>query len=712
MKANDHSDYPDEFEDEFYNENDDRDMTGGSEADDPADIFDDGESVTYGNVSYRRSTERQGSVHRDSGNLDVSSASRDDGRGKAQFDRNNYASGVSKSRYGTGRSKSYSRKADSTGRNAAGTAAMDRPMQNKKNSNKSSRGRKRGGFPWKLLIILVIAALIAAYGYTLYQDRYGYSDAREDMTAYYGLTDDSAVAIISNDTQLDVYAKLIDGAYYMKYSDVCSLLNKRFYYGYTDNVVLYCLPTDMVRTTIDTTGWSSDESGTVTETYKPACMDGDSLYLALDFVRQYTDFSYETYTDPNRLVLHTADESKTSASVTKDTAIRTTGGVKSNIMKDLVQGDTVYILQEMTDWSEVESADGIIGYVENKFLGDKQNVTISVPQDYTEPEFTSAKLDGKVNMGWNNVISTDGNTSFDEVTQNTKALNVISPTWYPVSDDEGHIDSYATQDYVDRAHAMGLKVWPVVDNFNNTDIDSSKFLGTIETRSNVITSLMTEAETYGFDGINVDFEQIDVDYASDFIEFIRELSIQCRKRSLTLSVDNYVTYDFNDYYSMDEQAVFADYVVIMGYDEHYAGSSEAGSVASIDYVKYGIQRAMQEVPAEKIINGIPFYTRLWKTDSSGLSSEALSMSQAQDFIANHGAEVTWDSTTCQNVIDFTENDVHYQMWVEDSESISAKLDVMMADGIAGVAAWRLGFETADVWDVIEQYINGTLNRAQ
>jgi spore germination protein YaaH len=150
----------------------------------------------------------------------------------------------------------------------------------------------------------------------------------------------------------------------------------------------------------------------------------------------------------------------------------------------------------------------------------------------------------------------------------------------------------------------------------------------------------------------------------------------------------------------------------MGYDEHYAGSSEAGSVASIDYVKYGIQRAMQEVPAEKIINGIPFYTRLWKTDSSGLSSEALSMSQAQDFIANHGAEVTWDSTTCQNVIDFTENDVHYQMWVEDSESISAKLDVMMADGIAGVAAWRLGFETADVWYVIEQYINGTLNRAQ
>jgi spore germination protein YaaH len=468
----------------------------------------------------------------------------------------------------------------------------------------------------------------------------------------------------------------------------------------------------MVRTTIDTTDWSSDESGTVTETYKPACMDGDSLYLALDFVRQYTNFSYETYTDPNRLVLHTADESKTSASVTKDTAIRTTGGVKSNIMKDLTQGDTVYILQEMTDWSEVESTDGIIGYVENKFLENRQNVTISVPQDYTGPEFTSAKLDEKVNMGWNNVISTAGNTSFDEVTQNTKALNVISPTWYPVSDDEGHIDSYATQDYVDKAHAMGLRVWPVVDNFNNTDIDSSKFLGTLETRSNVISSLMTEAETYGFDGINVDFEQIDVNYSSDFIEFIRELSIQCRKRSLTLSVDNYVTYDFNDYYSMDEQAVFADYIVIMGYDEHYAGSSEAGSVASIDYIKYGIQRAMQEVPAEKIINGIPFYTRLWKTDSSGLSSEALSMSQAQDFITNHGAEVTWDSTTCQNIIDFTENDVHYQMWVEDSESISAKLDVMTADGIAGVAEWRLGFETADVWDVIEQYINGTLNMAQ
>lgn len=209
----------------------------------------------------------------------------------------------------------------------------------------------------------------------------------------------------------------------------------------------------------------------------------------------------------------------------------------------------------------------------------------------------------------------------------------------------------------------------------------------------------------GIDGINVDIEGISEKYGDDFIEFVRELSIACRGAGLVLSVDNYVPYNFNNHYRLDEQGVFADYVVIMGYDEHYAGSQEPGSVASIGYVTYGIEEALKCVPAQKLINGIPFYSRIWKTAADGVTSMAYGMNELQTFIANHNMAVEWNAASEQNYAEVSEDDATYQIWIEDAESIEKKLEVMQAHGIAGVAEWCLGMESADVWTVIADYMN-------
>ena len=163
-------------------------------------------------------------------------------------------------------------------------------------------------------------------------------------------------------------------------------------------------------------------------------------------------------------------------------------------------------------------------------------------------------------------------------------------------------------------------------------------------------------------------------------------------------------YNFNDHYRLDEQGVFADYVVIMGYDEHYAGSQEPGSVASIGYVTYGIEEALKHVGKEKLINGIPFYTRVWKTTAEGVSSQAYGMNEVQTFIANHGMTVEWNASTEQNYAEVHEDDATYQIWIEDAESIERKLEVMQNHSIAGVAQWCLGMESSDVWDVIADYM--------
>ncbi|MDE6320318.1 MAG: chitinase, partial [Lachnospiraceae bacterium] len=194
-----------------------------------------------------------------------------------------------------------------------------------------------------------------------------------------------------------------------------------------------------------------------------------------------------------------------------------------------------------------------------------------------------------------------------------EGLNVISPTWFTLTGNEGEFSSFAAASYVQRAHEMGLEVWGLVGNVESVDVDMYELLSRSSSRWKLITNLVAAAQEYDLDGINIDFENLSLDAGEPFIQFIRELSIPCRKYGIVLSVDNYVPMNHTDHYDRAEQGVVADYVIIMGYDEHYNGSKEAGSVASINFVENGIKNTVADVPAKKVINALPFYTRLWET---------------------------------------------------------------------------------------------------
>ena len=190
-----------------------------------------------------------------------------------------------------------------------------------------------------------------------------------------------------------------------------------------------------------------------------------------------------------------------------------------------------------------------------------------------------------------------------------------------------------------------------------------------------------------------------------FIQFIRELSIPCRKNGLVLSIDNYVPMGGTDHYNRTEQGIVADYVIIMGYDEHYAGSREAGSVASINFVEEGIAQTVAQVPPEKVINAVPFYTRIWETKDGAIGSKAVGMDAAEEYVRAHNITVEWNEETCQNYGEYTEDGSLFQVWLEDESSIEVKLNIMDKYQIAGLASWRLGFEKPVVWDKIEEYMN-------
>lgn len=561
----------------------------------------------------------------------------------------------------------------------------------------------------KIIPIVIAIVLIIIIGGVTFGSRilgkYSYSKERADLNAYYGITGSQEAAIVLQDEIVEEKARISDGICYLDMATIHKYLNDRFYVDGGEGLLLYTLPEDIVRNSIGSsvkeTAQGSEELG-----YTAAIWEGDTLYVALDYIKQYTNFSYQLFTDPYRIQLTTEWPSYEVASISKNTQVRVKGGVKSEILTDVQKGDQVSVLEQMETWSKVKTADSVIGYVENKRLtGIRSEQPIPVT-DYQEPEYTSLTRDHKINLGWHVVASAGGNDTFNSVTANAGNLNVISPTWFKLCDNEGGYTSFASADYVQKAHDRGLEVWALIENIEYKDsISMYEILSSTTTRQKLIDSLMNDLITYGIDGINVDFEQLSMDCGEHFVEFIRELSAACRKNGKVLSVDNYVPRDFNDYYDRKEQGIVADYVIVMGYDEHYAGSKEAGSVASIDYVEDGIAQTVKEVPAEKVINAIPFYTRIWETTGDGISSQAVDMVTAEQFISNHGITAEWDETTCQNYGEYTSGDSRYQVWLEDADSIKVKLNVMENYGIGGVAEWRLGFEKPEIWDVIGEYLD-------
>ncbi|MCM1268583.1 MAG: glycosyl hydrolase family 18 protein [Bacteroidales bacterium] len=560
-----------------------------------------------------------------------------------------------------------------------------------------------------VIVAIVLIILIAAAGFgAKLLEKYSYSKERADLTEYFDIQGENDVPIILQDERIAEHAKIFDNICYFDIATVHQYFNERFYEDKAQELLLYTTPEAILTTQIGGAALSKYDAAFAetpeTFDYAISRREGETLYIAADFVQQYANFSYELFTEPNRMQVYTEWGERQTVPVLKDTQVRYQGGIKSDILTDVSEGDTVIVLEEMENWTKVKTRDSFIGYVENKRLGEKTAETTE-PVSHYDPVYESNTRDHKINLGFHSIGSVDGNDTLESAVAQTKGLNVISPTWFTLTGNEGEFSSFAGASYVERAHEMGLEVWALVGNVESVDVDMYELLSRTGSRWTLIKNLIAAAQEYGLDGLNIDFENLSLDAGEPFVQFIRELSIPCREYGIVLSVDNFVPMAHTDHYNRAEQGRVADYVIVMGYDEHYNGSKEAGSVASIDFVERGIKNTVAEVPAEKVINALPFYTRLWETKGTSVTSQAVGMEMAQTYVSDHDIAIRWDETTCQNYGEFQSESGFCQVWLEDADSIRVKLNIMENYDIGGVAAWRLGFETPDVWDVIADYMN-------
>lgn len=546
-----------------------------------------------------------------------------------------------------------------------------------------------------ILIVLVGAAGVGSFLINRYKPGTEYMAGNE----YFNLTDENSVALIQNGELLEEQAVLIGGEPYAAYTYVESRLNSCFYWDEETKGILLTT-SGGVQTLLP-----GDAAVAKTPGGQPAVQqesDG-TVYISLDVVKEYTDLDYAYYSDPNRVVIRNEWDGVEQATVQSDTAqVRQKGGIKSLILADVQKGDTLLYLENLDNWCKVMTADGYTGYIQTEDISEPEAIEARTAKKDSYERITR---DHKINLVWHQSTSTESNDAMAEMTAEMTGVNVISPTWFSVTDETGTISSLASADYVKLAHDAGREVWGLIDNFNEA-FDETTDLAYASVRSRIIEQLLAEAASCGMDGINVDFENLKEAGIPHYLQFLRELTSAAHAQNLVVSVDTPVPQAYTMYYQRGEQARFVDYMIVMAYDEHFAGSEEAGSVSSLPFVQQAVEEMTRVMPADQVICGIPFYTRVWteKFGQSAITSEVLGMDGAKNYAKENQMTETWDASLGQNVATVETSDARYTIWMEDEQSMEEKLKVIQSADLAGVAEWKLGFERADIWSLISEYI--------
>ncbi len=566
---------------------------------------------------------------------------------------------------------------------------------------------KKKQIPPILIALCVGIICIVVFITTRMIDKYTPSKVHVDethMKEMYGLNGDDEIAIVLQDEISESKAFKEGDTIYLDYNLVKENLNSRFYWDNNENILIYTTPDDIIKSNVGSKEYTQTKSKNAVD-YVVVKTDGTNVFIALDYVAMFSNIKYEYYTQPDRLCITYKWNEVLRSTANEEAQVRTGMGIKKEILTTVKKGETVTVLEDTDEWYKVVTDDGIIGSVKKSQMGDAINVQL-VNSDYEEPVYTNIKKDYTISMAWHMIVSEADNGKLVDLTASAKGMNVVSPTWFRIIDNDGNLSSLADATYVNRAHQLGMEVWAMVDDQSENSKNDQIFTYTSK-RENLVNQLVSAAIQYNFDGINIDFEYITEDIGEDYVQFLRELSVKCRNNGIVLSIDDKVPLASNSYYNRQEQGIIADYIVVMAYDEHWGVDSGAGSTASLSWVREGVENTLSSVDSGKVILGIPFYTRIWgeKSDGTVDSYKTADMSMTESEIASSGAEKIWLEELGQNYSEYESGDVTFRIWVEDAASIEKKVQLIGEKNLAGVSAWRLGQETADIWNTIVKYTN-------
>ena len=541
-------------------------------------------------------------------------------------------------------------------------------------------------------LVVIVAAMFVIVRYTPTKEKmsgYKYFDIDKNT--------DKVLVMIDGESYPDTGIN-IDGRLYLPQEFIADNINVGFYYDKESDATLYSDTSYIYAFKKNQNDYSDDTGKIYTMDYSVIRDVDGECFIAWDYVAERTDCEYQYASEPDRLNVTLKSEAKQCVTAGKKAAVRYRGGIKSPVLEYVSKGDRLEYVDDIDEWIKVTTVSGYTGYVKKSEVSDTFEY---VREQKAVEEHNFLLKNEKITLAWFQVSGTAGNSSIDNNMSTISGVNVIAPTWYSVTDESGNMSSYASADFVSKMHQRGIDVWALVSDFD-TNVDFAQLYSSKAARTNMVNKLVGEAKSYGFDGINLDYENIKSAYAKDYLQFVIELSVVCERNGIVLSTDNYKPEAYNRCYNLKEQSKFVDYVIVMAYDEHYAGT-DAGSVASLPFVKEAVEDTVQLVGKEHVIAGIPFYTRIWTTTDGNTTSRAVGMQAAIDQLNSDGQVALWNDDCGQYVASYTVGSSTRQIWFEEEKSIEAKMQVIQQENTAGVACWKLGLEKSTVWSVISQY---------
>ena len=573
--------------------------------------------------------------------------------------------------------------------------------KNMRKSNTRKRNMRKRQKQDPVRIVLLLAAAVALIGIISFAaGRFIPTSSKRDPKEYFGIEGRDEVGVVVNGHVFETPGITLNEEIYLPIDEVSKYLNPGFFYSENENMFIITTPVEKIAVSVAD---SAEQNLFVSR-------DGKN-YISYNYLYQYTDMDGDVVLgDTDRIVIRTVFDYD-MRTVGEKAVVRERPTIRGLVLEKPEAGTQVSILEpdgsmDAGAWTRVSTSNGYTGYIENKYLeGDMIHVT----EDRVRPEliYTHILREDKINMVFHQTDNQASNNMLAQSLEGVSGVNVIAPTWFYLESPEGDMSSVASDTYVATAHSRGLSVWTVANDFDgavNSSKDTFSALSTYAGRSKIIDTIVSETVRVGADGINIDFEKVNADCAPYFQEFIRELSVSCRTQGLVLSIDAYVP-TYTKYLGRAELARTADYIVCMCYDEHTSGSETAGSVSSLPFVQKGIRDTLKEVPPEQTVIALPFFTRLWKVNENAApTSSAMGMGEAAAWLSENAANVVWDEETGQNYAEAKGVDGTSEIWIEDAQSISEKMKEVMAAGCAGVAEWKLGLETQDIWQVISDHL--------
>lgn len=370
---------------------------------------------------------------------------------------------------------------------------------------------------------------------------------------------------------------------------------------------------------------------------------------------------------------------------------------KSQVLQTLNKGNKVTAYTESLKhnrWYKIKTNSGIIGYIS------KNNIDIPNTEENNNEASNENVNNEKITMFWQ--YGSNLRTLGDKI----EGVDVVSPTWYELKNSNGDIDSNYSKSYYEKAKANGYQIWPIItngiDSTNYSPEDTSKMLNSEYAREKFIKNLVEILKEDNVEGINMDFESMKTDDKDLYTQLIREMAPILREENIKLSVDMY----FVAYIDRKRIGEASDYVVLMGYDQRGAWSSEAGSIAEVSWVEKNIESLLNDskIPSNKIILGVPFYTRLWtlKSGAEKPTTTVYTMQDCLDFVNENDLTTVWDEDAGQNYAEYTKGSITYKLWIEDKDSIKRRVETVNKYNLAGISGWQKGLETSDIWQVINE----------